>query len=268
MIRPCFAALALILLALARPVATSAAERYECLLEPWEIVKLGARSTGVLQDLRIDRGDAVDEGQEIASLNSEVENASVALAKAKAESTTQIELAEARAEFEKLSSERNEALFKRRVISSQQMDEAEATLRIAELRVNEAKLDRQLSELEYRRALALYDLKTIRTPIAGVVVSIDRTSGEYVAEGDHVATIAQIDPIRAEAYLPLDLLDRLSEGAKVRVFPQAPVGGELEGVIEVVDRIVEARSGTIGVRVRIQNPEKLTLAGLRCDLEF
>ena len=32
--------------------------------------------------------------------------------------------------------------------------------------------------------------------------------------------------------------------------------------------VVDARSGTIGIRIRVENPQKLTLAGLRCNLQF
>ncbi|HEX2138255.1 MAG TPA: efflux RND transporter periplasmic adaptor subunit [Woeseiaceae bacterium] len=261
-----FAVLLLLVVLLVAPAA--AGERHECLIEPWELVRLGARNTGVLEDVSVDRGDEVAKGETIASLSSEVERAAVALAQKKAESTTLIELAQARSEFEKLSIDRNATLFDRNVISPRQMDESKATYRIAELRVAEAQLERELAELEYHRALALHDLKTVRTPISGVVVEINRSEGEYLAEGDHVASIAQIDPVRAEAFLPLEMLGRVKEGDVVRVFPQEPVGRELKGVVDVVDRVVEARSGTIGIRVRVENPEKLTLAGLRCELEF
>ena len=77
-----------------------------------------------------------------------------------------------------------------------------------------------------------------------------------------------IDPLRVEAFLPLERLPLLMEGAKVKIFPQEPVGGEFDGVIDVVDRVVDARSGTIGIRIRVENPQKLTLAGLRCNLQF
>lgn len=250
------------------PAPLAAGESYECLLEPWKVVRLGARSTGVLERLGVDRGDEVEAGQEVASLNSEVERAALALAEARAASTARIELAEARAELERIALERNETLFRRKVISSQQMDEARASYRIASLQVAEAQDERRLAELEERRARAIFDLKTIRTPISGIVVSVERTAGEYLSEGEPVAVIAQIDPIRAEAFLPLEALALVRPGDRVTVRPRPPVGGVYRGVVDVVDRVVEARSGTVGVRVRIDNPEKRTLAGVRCDLEL
>lgn len=268
MLRSCTRTLMLLVGVVLVPVAPFAGERHECLLEPWKVVRLGARSTGVLEQLLVDRGDELTKGQNVASLNSEVERASVTLAEARANSTVLIELAEARAELVGLSSLRNEALFKRKVISSQQMDEAKAANKIATLQVAGAKYEKMIAGLEHHRVLAIQDLKTIWTPINGIVISTNRTEGEYLSEGDHVATIAQIDPIRAEAFLPLEMLSLVKEGDVVRIYPRDPVGGEFKGVIDVVDRVVDARSGTVGIRVRIDNPEKLTLAGMRCDMEF
>lgn len=238
----------------------------ECLIQPWKTIEVGARSTGVLDRLLIDRGSDVIAGQNIASLDADLEVAAVELARAKAESDTGIELAQARADYEKLSVERNRALFERRVISSQQMDEAEATHRIALLQVQQAMDDKRLAALELARATTLQELKTVVSPADGVVVSTDRSVGEYLTEGDHVATIAIVDPLRAEAFLPLERLAGAEEGMKVRVYPQQPIGGELEGVIDVIDRVVDARSGTVGIRVRIENPEHKALGGLRCEL--
>ena len=55
----------------------------------------------------------------------------------------------------------------------------------------------------------------------------------------------------------------MREGAKVKVVPQLQELGELEGVVEFVDRVVDARSGSFGVRIRLQNPELKTIAGMR-----
>ena len=248
--------------------AQPAAALEECLIEPWKMVELGARSTGVLDTMRIDRGDEVEKGQVVATLHSEIEQASLALAKARADSDVLIDLAAARADYEDVASVRNETLFRRKVISDQQIQEARATHQISKLQVAQAQDEKMIAQLEHRRAEAIADLRVVRSPVAGVVVSTARTEGEYLDNGDHVATIAVIDPLRAEAFLPLDRLPALREGARVKVYPQEPVGGELEGVIDVVDRIVDARSGTIGVRVRVENPEGRTLAGLRCQLDL
>ena len=50
--------------------------------------------------------------------------------------------------------------------------------------------------------------------------------------------------------------------------PEEPVGGEYRAEIVVVDRVVDAASGTFGVRLTLPNPNNEVLAGLRCRVDF
>jgi membrane fusion protein, multidrug efflux system len=53
-----------------------------------------------------------------------------------------------------------------------------------------------------------------------------------------------------------------------RVFPQAPIGGEYEARVLVVDPLLDPASGTFGVRLELPNPEGRLQAGLRCEVTF
>jgi multidrug efflux pump subunit AcrA (membrane-fusion protein) len=52
------------------------------------------------------------------------------------------------------------------------------------------------------------------------------------------------------------------------VRPETPVGGELEAKVMVVDSLIDAASGTFGVRLELPNPGRRIPAGLRCRIEF
>jgi RND family efflux transporter MFP subunit len=254
--------------AMLMPAPAMAQGMDECLIEPWRVVRLAARTTGVLSSLSVDRGDTLSEGTVVASLNSEVEKASLALAQARAASTAALDLTQARVDFEEQNLLRAETLFSRKVSSNQQIDEARTTLRLAKLQVAQSESDRELAKLELARAQAIFDLKTVISPVDGIVMSVDRTVGEFLGDGDHIATLAVIDPLRAEVFLSLDHLTSVRLGMKVKVLPQLKEMGELEGVVEVVDRVIDARSGSFGVRIRLQNPELKTIAGMRCTADF
>ena len=254
--------------ALFLPAQAMAQGMGECLIEPWRVVRLAARTTGVLSTLDVDRGDTLKVGAVVASLNSEVEKASLELARARAASTAALDLTQARVDFEEQNVKRAEVLFARKVSSNQQLDEARTTLRLARLQVAQSQSDRQLAELELARAQAIYDLKTVIAPVDGIVLAVDRTVGEFLGDGDHIATLAMIDPLRAEVFLPLEQLTSVKEGSRVKVKPQLNEIGELDGVVEVVDRVIDARSGSFGVRIRLQNPELKTIAGMRCTVDF
>jgi multidrug efflux pump subunit AcrA (membrane-fusion protein) len=50
--------------------------------------------------------------------------------------------------------------------------------------------------------------------------------------------------------------------------PEAPVGGRHAATVAVVDRVVDAASGTFGIRLLLPNPDLALPAGLRCRVRF
>ena len=93
------------------------------------------------------------------------------------------------------------------------------------------------------------------------------SAGEYVRESA-IVKLAQIDPLRVEVYAPLSLFGKLEAGMTGRVRPEDPVGGEYEARIVAVDRLVDAASGTFGVRLELPNPDYAIPAGLKCRVRF
>jgi hypothetical protein len=69
---------------------------YDCVIEPFVETELGSPATGILEQLVVDRGDRVTKGMVVARLRSDLEQASLDLAKARAESVVLIELARER----------------------------------------------------------------------------------------------------------------------------------------------------------------------------
>src|SRR5262245_24740360 len=82
--------LVLPLIAVAAPGAAQAAT-FDCLIEPRLKVELAAPAAGVLKEVLVDRGDRVRKGDILARLDSAVEEATVALDKARAASEAAIE---------------------------------------------------------------------------------------------------------------------------------------------------------------------------------
>jgi hypothetical protein len=50
--------------------------------------------------------------------------------------------------------------------------------------------------------------------------------------------------------------------------PERPVGGRYETAVKVVDRIVDAASGTFGVRLELPNRKQTIPSGVRCRVQF
>jgi RND family efflux transporter MFP subunit len=239
----------------------------DCLIEPKKSVVVSAPVIGVVSEVLVERGDFVEEGQVLARLESRIERASVALAKARAEAEAELKGSEARFEFEVRRLERNQNLHQKGVVSDLELDEVESARLLAEASVLQARENRDLAVLELGRAEAALERRTIVSPVKGVVVKVILTQGEY-ADPPHVIELAQTDPLRVEVFAPVMQLGTIEVGMTGKVMPEEPVGGVYEAEVVVVDTVVDAASGTFGVRLELPNPDYSLPAGLRCRVRF
>jgi len=221
-------------------VASAQETDFECLIAPSQVVELSSPVAGVLESVDVERGDRVRKGQVIAQLQSGIERAAV-------------ELARARAEFDQ-----------RRVARNRELDQDEL---ISEHERDEIRTQSVVSELELTEAMERLSMRTIVSPIDGVVVSRAHSPGELVQE-TAIVTLAQIDPLNVEVVLPVAMLGRVALGDTAEVMPADPVGGVHAARVVIIDQVVDAASGTFGVRLELPNAKALLPAGLQCRVRF
>jgi len=213
---------------------------FEGFIEPREVVNFGSPVPGILEKVMVERGDRVEVGQVLARLKSGVEAAA-------------LRTAEAKVDFGQRKSQRNEELTRKKLISVHEKDEIETELQLARLMVAEAK-----EQLE---------LRVIRSTVKGVVVKRTGAPGGYVGE-EPFLTVAQIDPLHVELVIPVQHIGSIREGVTARVLPDEPVGGEFTAKVVVVDKVIDAASGTFGVRLELPNPQLKLPAGMKCRVFF
>ena len=133
-----------------------------------------------------------------------------------------------------------------------------------------AQENQRLAELEARRAAEVLGLRTIRSPFNGVVVEVLLKPGEFgaISFKDPIMKLAEIDPLHVEAILPASMYGRVKRGQRAVVMPEPPIGGTYETRVSVVDRVIDAASGTLGVRLELPNGEGAVPAGVRCRVRF
>ncbi len=240
---------------------------FDCVIEPSEIVAVGSPVPGVIETIHVHRSDPVQKGAVIAELESSVERATLVLAKARAELTTLIEVRQENAAFERRTQRRNQALFQKSSLSAQDMDKLMTETRIAQLQVRQEKDNKLIAELEYRRAQAALQRRTIRSPVEGVVMERFKSVGEYV-ENEPVLRIAQLDPLHVEVIIPVNFLGRIKPGMRAEVTPVVPGFGKYLATVKRVDGVADAASGTFGAWLSLRNPDYAIPGGLRCRLGF
>jgi RND family efflux transporter MFP subunit len=241
---------------------------FDCLIEPSLTLKLGSPITSILDKVEVDRGDLVKEGQVIARLESAVEQAVVAVNEAHAGSTAELEAKQAVLEQRRSVLTRKLGLQRNNYASPQDIDNAQADYNVAVQDVALATINRRLAELELQRSRASLEQRTIRSPIDDIVVKRALGPGEYVHQEASIVTVARIDPLFVETFLPVRYFGLIKPGVEASVRPDDPIGGDRSAVVTIVDQVFDAASGTFGVRLALPNPEHIVPAGLRCRITF
>jgi RND family efflux transporter MFP subunit len=254
--------------ALAEVSATGESAPSTCIIKPHVTVQLGSAISGMLSSTSVDRGDTVKQGQIVAQIESSVEQATLALDRARASNDTAIKVETADMELVAREAERKQFLVDKKIANLNSLDELQTKVREGELRIQQAKMDRQLATLTAGRSESALALKQIRSPVDGVVIDRKLSAGEYIYEQTSIMTIAQIDPLNVELVLPLDRYGSIRVGSTAIVHPAAPVGGAYAAVAEVVDPVIDAASDTFGVRLILPNPDHTIPAGIRCTVEW
>jgi len=241
---------------------------FECLVQPKMVLKLGTPVPGLISELLVDRGAILKKGDVVARIESSVEAATVALAKARAENDSSVRSTMAKFEFQKRKEERTKLLRKNDTVSAASADEAETAARVAEIELEEAKVNLQLAQLELGRAAELLRQRTVRSPINGVVVARMLGPGEYAFDQAQLVTISQIDPLNVETFVPLNQFRKIRAGMVAEIYPEEPIGGRYTATVTIVDHVFDAASGTIGIRLELPNPDYALPAGLKCRVRF
>jgi len=250
--------------------SASAAGEYNCLIEAYESVDVRSPVEALIESILVRRGDVVKKGQVLVRLESAAERAALDLAKARATMQGELKAAEARLELAHRKYTRAEELFKQNFVSSTARDEAEAEFKLANEQLRQAQEARQLAELEARRSGELVAMRTVRSPFDGVVVEKLQSPGEMATTNINqpILKLARIDPLHVEVVLPVSEYGKIRNGMKGTVMPEKPIEGKYEARVKVVDRTVDAASGTFGARLELPNPKAAIPAGVKCRVRF
>lgn len=265
---PFRAIVALCLTATSGHAQTLSEEVFDCVMDPADIIDVGAPVAGVLENVSIRRGVVVIEGQIIAQLESSVERATIGLLATRANSDVAIQAQTARRDLIQIQQERTATLVERNVASADQLQEVEAELVTANALLAQAVLDQEISAQELARAQQQLAQRTIKSPIDGVVLTRNLSSGEFVGSNTPIVSIVQLDPLLIEAFLPVELYPQISTGQTATIAPAAPITDTYEAKVIAFDQVFDAASGTFGVELELPNPDGLLPAGHRCLLTF
>lgn len=264
MIMKCAATLALLL---SSPSAATA-DFFDCVIIPAVTVQLGAPVSGLLDQVLVDQGDLVVAGQKVATLRSEVERTTLEVLVLQAESRAEIEAQFSRLALAEKRLARVQNMVERSIAPREDLDTAEAEVEVITRELVIAEMRQKVAILELERARQQITQREILSPVNGVVIVRHRYDGEFLPQDGYAVTISQINPLIVEAFLPVSYYRSVVPGEVLRVLPDPPVGGDYSGIVNIVDRVFDAASGTFGIRVLLDNTDLSIPAGSRCQIEL
>ena len=260
-------ALILAYLATAALLVNAEPAEFDCVIEPHEIVELSSPVPGIVEEISVDRSDIVKKDQIVAQLQSDLEKANLELAKARATFNGDIESRKASLEYASRKYQRTEELYSKKAISFDLKDEAATEARVTKMALHQARENKQIAQLELKRAQEMLKLRTIRSPIDGIVIDRNLSAGAYV-KTQPILKLAKVDPLRVETYVPTALFNKIKTGMQAEIFPEPPAEGVFPATVTIVDKVIDAASGTFSIRLELPNKENKIPAGLKCKVRF
>lgn len=237
-----------------------------CLIGPERMADIGTAVTGVVADIKVDRGDQVRRGQTLVVLEQDVERAQVQAVAARHAIDSEIRSAEANLALAKERYDRMKGLSGSGAVAALSIDQARAEYNVAAQRLEQARGQRRVVQQELGVAQAQLAQRTLRAPFDGVVVERLTQEGERV-EDKPLVRLAQLDPLRVELVMPSSRWGSVQRGDALALLPDLPNAGRLMAKVTAIDKTLDGASNTFRVRLVLPNPDYKVPAGARCRLE-
>ena len=248
-------------------VGASDTAEFDGLIEPHLMVEVGSSVAGVLKSVSVDRGDMVEKGQLLAKIRSGVERATMELARTRSEMEATVMARRKELEYALRNEQRVKKLYSQNAIPEREWDEVVTKRILAEYKLAAALEAKRQAQMELKRATEVVEQTIIRSTVTGIVVERFLSKGEYV-EDQPILKLAQINPLYVEVILPLRMFGAIDVDMSATVKPEEPVGGEYEAKVKIVDKFIEAASGTFRIRLELPNPGNRLPFGLKCKVIF
>ncbi|MDZ4850316.1 MAG: efflux RND transporter periplasmic adaptor subunit [Pirellulaceae bacterium] len=243
------------------------ASEFEGFTEPFRALKVASDETGTVSEVLVREGDRVEAGQELVKLNSDIHQAFLAIALQNMQAEGRLRSSNAdlhlkRTRLEKLLQIKSEGFARQ-----EEIDRAQSELTVSEANVRTAEEDLLSKKLEHDRIQTQIRRRTIQAPIDGVITVLHKDQGEFVAPNSpEIVTLVQLDRLLANFTLTGSQVQTISLGEELPVtFSDSD---ETLGTVEYISPVMDAESGTVLVKLRIDNADRIYQSGQRCRVRL
>ncbi|MGD9904254.1 MAG: efflux RND transporter periplasmic adaptor subunit [Vicinamibacterales bacterium] len=224
--------------------------------------RLGALVEGVVDEIRVQPGDAVARGAVVARLHSHaVHDAWADYFKALAAR----QRADAELAFAETAAARAAALVEDRALSAQELARARADVTVAAQQVAAARAEitRTEQELHHYGITPRPDADPLQqedspvvAPLAGTVIERLVTTGTAVTPGTPLLVISDLTRVWISCEIDETLVGRVTPGQAVVVTAAAYPEASFAGTLTAIGDVVDARTRRVTLRVEAANPDR------------
>ncbi|MFQ6077913.1 MAG: efflux RND transporter periplasmic adaptor subunit [Thermodesulfobacteriota bacterium] len=210
---------------------------------------------GLVEELHVEEGDVVKEGQVLAKLGSSTLEIQLEVARA-ARNEAKERYLQAKAELERsVKLRRSQSIAEKKFLD----DRFEAMAWEKRVRQREA----QISQLE-----DLLAKKTIIAPFSGFVAKKHTEVGQWVEQGGGIVTLIDLESVHVVVQVPERYIDKIRVGARAAVSVDALGNRRFPGKIIAIIPEGDREARTFPVKVEINNRDFRTKSGMLCHVTF
>ena len=255
-------------LVLANLQAGVRATELEGYTEPFRTIEVASDESGTVAEVLVTPGDAVEPGQPLIRLDSQVHEAQLAIAKQQMSSSGYLDAAKAELELARERWNRLQSLHTTGHARQSELSRAEKELKVAEANVRTATEDLETRRLEYERIATQLKRRSIHAPVAGVVTELHKEAGEFVAPNrPEVLTLVQLDSLLANFTVMPFQAATLKQGQTITVrFLETRQASQ--GTVSFISPVTDAESGSVLVQIRLDNSDRRFRSGQRCRIRL
>lgn len=138
--------------------------------------------------------------------------------------------------------------------------EVERTVYMTEM----AAMEVAQAEHEYRKSYEVYSRHQIKSPVSGVITSVEKKVGEWVEPGTDLVRVVRLDRLRIEGFVAAEQTIRnlVGQSAKVSIL-MGEKTHETTGTVVFVSPDVNSVNSQVRVHLEIDNSNKLLRPGLQ-----
>ena len=225
---------------------------------PLQNAVLASLVPGRIVTIHVAEGRRVSAGDPLVSLDDRLAQAQVEASRREASQVAMLERAELAYQQSERRLSRLEQAALQNATAAFEIEDARSLKEQSRAERDAAKESIAVAQANLTMAEEQLRRNTIYAPFDGVIVQIHQKQGAAVDGSLPVVTLASLDTLEVEMYVPSDQFGSIRNGSTIRLSAGAPVNSELSAKVCSVSPVIDSASNTFRCVLQIDN----TTAGL------